>query len=185
MGPIIKIEDNRILLREYKSDASDLESALKFIGDPEVAAHSSWGPLNREESVDWLNGAIAAQDIHPRLSYGLALVVKSTDELIGNMSLNIRNSANKEAELGYTIRRDHWHQGFATEAARALLGFGFTVLGLHRIFATTSPNNIASQKVLEKLHFTREGYLRKHVLQRGHWRDSCLYALLEDDWKSI
>jgi RimJ/RimL family protein N-acetyltransferase len=184
MAAGIKIEAQRILLREYKSDASDLESTLKFVGDPEVAKNSSWGPLNRDEAVDWLKGAIAAKDILPRLSFGLALVVKSTDELIGHISLNIRNLVNKEAELGYTIRRDHWHQGFATEAARAVLGFSFTELGLHRIIANTSPHNIASQKVLEKLGFTREGYLRKNVLQRSQWRDSCLYAFLEDDWKS-
>lgn len=54
MSVIIKIETDRLLLREYKSEASELESALQFVSDPEVAIHSSWGPLSREEATDWL-----------------------------------------------------------------------------------------------------------------------------------
>lgn len=174
----LAIEGPRILLRDYRSDASDLDVALAFVSDPEVATHSSWGPLNRQEATDWLQSVIAAQKCQPRIAFQLALIIKSTDDLIGNVSLHIRNLAMKEAELGYTLRRDVWHQGYATEAAQALVDFGFRELGLRRIFATTSPLNLGSQKVLEKVGFVKETFLEKNVLQRGQWRDSFLYGLV-------
>ncbi|WP_141732679.1 GNAT family N-acetyltransferase [Oligoflexus tunisiensis] len=182
---MIKIESKRTFLRDYARDGSDLESILRFTGDPEVATHSSWGPLTRDETMDYMNKALMAIDAQPRVNFALALVLKSTNELIGNVSLNIRNPQTREAEIGYTLRRDQWHQGYASEAARAVIHFGFTELGLHRIFATTSPHNVPSQRVLEKIGLKREGYLRKNVLQRGSWRDSVLYAVLEDDWPRV
>jgi [ribosomal protein S5]-alanine N-acetyltransferase len=179
------IETPRLLLREYKDDLSDLESILTFTGDPEVARHSSWGPLSRPEALAFLKEAVSNIQTQPRMGYALALVLRSTHELIGNLSLNIRNLKLREAELGYTLGVTHWNQGYASEAARALITFGFHQLGLHRIIATTSPGNIASQKVLERIGFTREGYLKQNVLQRGSWRDSLLYALVEDDFARL
>ncbi|HYX38414.1 MAG TPA: GNAT family N-acetyltransferase, partial [Oligoflexus sp.] len=169
------IESTRLLLRDYRDDLSELESILKFVSDPEVARHSSWGPLSRAEALAFLKEVVSAVHAQPRMNYSLALLIRSTDELIGNMSLNIRNLKHREAELGYTVAMAHWNKGYASEAARALIAFGFKQLGLHRIIATTSPGNIASQKVLERIGFTREGYLKQNVLQRGSWRDSLLY----------
>jgi RimJ/RimL family protein N-acetyltransferase len=65
-----------------------------------------------------------------------------------------------------------------TEAARAVLEFGFADLGVRRIWATCRPENVGSCRVLEKIGMIREGHLREHVLIRGEWRDSLLYASL-------
>ncbi len=177
MNHPLTIEGPRILLRDYRSDASDLNSVLAFVTDPEVATHSSWGPLKQQEAADWLQTVIAAQTSQPRIAFQLALIIKSTDDLIGNVSLHVRNAATKEAELGYTLRRDVWQKGYATEAARVIVDYGFRELGLRRIFATTSPLNISSQNVLKKVGFVKEAFLEKNVLQRGQWRDSFLYGL--------
>ena len=61
--------------------------------------------------------------------------------------------------------------------------FGFGELGLHRIFATCDPRNIGSRRVLEKAGMQCEGILREHKWQKGEWRDSCLYAMLEHEWR--
>jgi RimJ/RimL family protein N-acetyltransferase len=182
---MVNIVSLRTLLRDYATDGSDLESVLRFTGDPVVATHSSWGPLGRAETIDFLNNALAAIDMRPRTNFGLALVLRSTDELIGHVSLNIRDVRTREAEIGYTLRQDRWNKGYASEAVRAIIRFGFMELALHRIIATTSPQNLPSQRVLEKTGFKREGQLRKNVLQRGVWRDSLLYAILEEDWRSV
>lgn len=175
--PIVFVT-SRLRLRDYRSDASDLAAVLAFVSDPEVATHSAWGPLDEVEALQWLQTVINAQKSVPRIAFPLALVLKSTDEVIGNFGLHIRNVEKKEGELGYTLRRDLWNQGFATEASQALVDFGFQQLGLQRIFATTSPLNIGSQKVLEKIGFEKKTFLEKDVLQRGQWRDSLLYDLM-------
>ncbi len=81
--------------------------------------------------------------------------------------------------------RGFWEKGYATEASRALMDFGFAELGLHRIFATCDPANTASAHVLEKLGMKREGRLREHKWSKGKWRDSFLYAMLEQEWKGL
>jgi [ribosomal protein S5]-alanine N-acetyltransferase len=135
---MIAIESPRLCLRDYQSGAVELESVFQFTGDPEVATYSSWGPLTRAETMTFLEKAWAAQSLQPRLNYSLALVVKGSDDLIGNMSLNIRNQQQREAEIGYTVRRDLWNRGYASEAVLALLRFGFQDLGMHRISAKDS-----------------------------------------------
>jgi RimJ/RimL family protein N-acetyltransferase len=70
-----------------------------------------------------------------------------------------------------------------TEAARAVLRFGFTELKLHRIFATCRPANIGSARVLEKLGMQREGHFRQHRWMKGAWHDSYLYAILDHEWR--
>jgi [ribosomal protein S5]-alanine N-acetyltransferase len=69
-----------------------------------------------------------------------------------------------------------------TEAARAVLELGFVQVGQHRIYATCRPENISSQRVLEKIGMTREGHLRQDKWMKGQWRDSFLYAMLVDEW---
>jgi RimJ/RimL family protein N-acetyltransferase len=80
--------------------------------------------------------------------------------------------------MGYLISPAAQGQGYATEAARALLDFGLTTGGLHRITATCDPENTGSVRVLEKIGMSREGHLRDHFLIRGAWRDRLLYAKL-------
>lgn len=77
----------------------------------------------------------------------------------------------------------YWGQGFATEMANVLLAFGFEQLGMHRIFATCDPENIASFNVLEKAGFQSEGRIRDHLRINGGWRDSLIYSMLRDEWQ--
>ncbi len=81
------------------------------------------------------------------------------------------------------LHRDHHGQGYATEAARALLGYGFEELDLHRIIATCQPENPASYRVMEKLGMRREGHFRQCIDRgQGVWWDEYFYALLKDEW---
>jgi ribosomal-protein-alanine N-acetyltransferase len=85
-------------------------------------------------------------------------------------------------EILYLLNRQYWGHGYATEAVRAVLGFGFRELGLHRVYATCRPANVASSRVMEKVGMQREGHLRRHRWMKGAWHDSLLYAILEDEW---
>jgi RimJ/RimL family protein N-acetyltransferase len=88
------------------------------------------------------------------------------------------------AELGFILGSVHWGEGYAAEAQRAVIGFGFRELGLHRLEADTHPANEASLRSLERLGFRREGLLRERWLVGGERSDSALLGLLARDWNS-
>lgn len=154
----------------------------EFASDPEVSKHSTWGPNSLEQSKEWLEDTLKSTQERPRLHYEIAITKNDSGSVIGTAMLTIKNQENGEGEIGYTIRSDQWGNGYATEVAYALLKFGFETLKLRRIYATTSPLNIASQRILNKSGMRQEGYFKKHVLQRGVWRDSLFYAVLDEEW---
>jgi len=92
--------------------------------------------------------------------------------------------ATEEVEIRYVVHPRRWGQGIGTEIGRQLLAHGFDGLGLHRIDATCDPRNTGSSRVLTKLGMTYEGRLRHTALIRDGWRDSLMFSLLEDEWRS-
>ncbi len=93
------------------------------------------------------------------------------------------NAANRSAFIGYVYNPEFWGQGYATEAAGAVLNLGFRHLNLHRIVGVCDPNNPGSARVLEKCGMRREGHMIEDRLIKGHWTDSVLYAMLQSEWK--
>jgi RimJ/RimL family protein N-acetyltransferase len=92
--------------------------------------------------------------------------------------LTLVRKAHGQAEIGYALGRAHRGRGYATEAARGLLAYAFAELGLHRVQATTSPDNRASWRVMERLGMRREGRLREAAPQGGAWSDVLVYGIL-------
>lgn len=89
----------------------------------------------------------------------------------------------RSASIGYCYGEAAWGQGFATEAARALLGWAFATLDLNRVQAEVDTRNAASARVLEKLGFVREGTLREDCIVDGEVSDSWVYGLLQREWR--
>jgi ribosomal-protein-alanine N-acetyltransferase len=114
----------------------------------------------------------------PRTEYYLAVTTHTDDRLIGFVRLGLGGV--QAAKLGFAVAAPHWGHGYALDAARTLIDFGFTTLGLHRISAAIGPGNAASIAIVTRLGFTKEGRLRDHVFTNGAWRDSILYSLLAD-----
>ena len=175
------LETERLLLREFEED--DWKAVHEYGSDPEVCKHVSWGPNTEEDSRAFVARALSDQQEEPRMHYNFALVLKSDNLLIGSCGLHVSSPERREGWIGYSFNRRFWGQGYATEAARAVLGFGFRELKLHRIFATCDPVNVSSARVLEKIGMQREGRLREHMPIRGKCRDSFLYAILEHEWE--
>jgi RimJ/RimL family protein N-acetyltransferase len=103
------------------------------------------------------------------------------DMLLGTVSLR-RYARDRRAELGYWLAQPAWGHGFATEAARAVIDFGFSGLGLARIYAQVLADNRASLRVLDKLGMVNEGVKRQHVHKARRLHDVVLYGLLRDEW---
>lgn len=125
------------------------------------------------------------QGEEPRQHFALPVTLKAQKQLIGICRISVKNADNKTGSIGYCFTKKYWGYGYATEAVKAFVSFGFKESGLHRIFATCHPENIASVRVLQKIGMQQEGYLRKHHWIKGEWRDSWLYAILEHEWRSL
>lgn len=169
----------RLLLREF--EAADFESLHSYASDSEVVRFMEWGPNTEEETREFLSRSRSFVRMDPRNNYELAVTIAASGRHVGGTGLHV---SGMQAMLGYCFARSAWGKGFATEAARLMADFGFDSLGLHRVWARCDSENIASQRVLEKLGMRREG-LAKHDCQiRGVWRDTFLYAVLIDEWKA-
>lgn len=113
----------------------------------------------------------------------LAMERSADDQFIGWCVLMNWDAKYRSALLGYCLDEPAWGQGFATEAAAALLQWAFTTLDLNRVQSEVDTRNIASGRVLEKLGFLREGTLRENCIVEGEISDSWVYGLLRRDWE--
>ena len=177
----VLLEGDRLLLREFQP--SDLVDVHVYAGDPFVTRYMTWAPNTLEETRAFLEQVMRLAREEPRMTYELAVTLRDTGELIGGAGLRVHSVEHRNGDIGYILRRDCWGRGYATEAARLLLHFGFDRLGLHRIWARCDPENTASIRVLQKIGMQWEGRIRHQHLVRGRWRDSELYAILEDEWR--
>jgi ribosomal-protein-alanine N-acetyltransferase len=123
-----------------------------------------------------------AEDQRADLAYPFFLFRQSDNTLVGGLTLgNIRRGVAQAGSLGYWMGAHYARQGYMTAAVRALVGFAFTSLRLHRIEAACIPANAASIRLLERNGFSREGYAREYLCINGVWRDHLLYARLSGD----
>jgi RimJ/RimL family protein N-acetyltransferase len=171
------LRSERLLLRDFRGD--DFEAVHAYATDLEVVRYMTWGPNSEADTRDFLKRAQSHVQVDPRVGFELAVIRERSDDLIGGVGLHVDGF---KAMLGYCFARFAWGQGYATEAARVLVDFGFTSLGLHRVWACCDPENPGSIGVLRKLGMRQEGHLKQDCRVRGEWRDNLLFAILEDEW---
>ncbi|MGH3983532.1 MAG: GNAT family N-acetyltransferase [Pseudonocardiaceae bacterium] len=176
----VRLIGTKVRLREFRPD--DLDNSDAVLGDERVTRWLSFDSRTREQQAEVITGAIERAKHIPRTEYYLAVTTHTDDRLIGFVRLGL--SGVQAAKLGFAIAAPHWGHGYALDAARTLIGYGFTTLGLHRISAAIGPDNAASIAIVIRLGFTQEGRLRDHVFTNGAWRDSILYSLLTHEWKA-
>lgn len=167
------LETARLILRDFMEE--DWVSVHPYCSDDEVTTYTFWGPNSEEQTKDFIKENIRSQYCVPRVKYEFAIIEKSTSILIGNCCINLQGT---NAELGYCMARHYWGNGYATEASKVLLLYGFKQLGVHRIFATCRPQNDGSARVMEKIGMKKEGHLREHFHTTNGWQDSFVYSIL-------
>jgi RimJ/RimL family protein N-acetyltransferase len=171
-----------LTLREFRLD--DEADIHEYGGDPEVSIYADWGPNTRAQTHDFLALRLRHQFDWPRSDVSLAVELLGESKVIGSASLWITDLSNRTAFFGYAFDRRYWNKGYATEASLALLRVAFEVLDWHRVCATCDTRNLASQRVMEKLGMRREAEFREDAFQKGEWRDTYLYAILENEWRN-
>ena len=171
----------RVALRRFQR--ADVAAFVAYRSSAEVARYQNWdAPYPREEGERFVQ---EVQRQHPDTAgewYQFAVALRATGELIGDCAAMPHADDPRQCDIGYTIAPAHQGRGYATEAARLLVGYLFTARGKHRIAAWCDPRNAASVAVLERLGMRREGHLRQSTWAKGEWTDDLLYAVLRDEW---
>jgi len=152
------LETERLRIRPYSE--ADIPELLPLVGERAVAATTLRiaHPYTEDDAQSFLELAKQPDKLW------LAITLRSEGQQIGGIGLRIEQQ-HQHAELGYWLGVSYWGQGYATEASREMLRYGFEELNLHRIFATHFKHNPASGRVLKKIGMHYEGCQREHLLK--------------------
>lgn len=178
---MLTLAGGNVSLRDFVD--GDWEAVHDYASQEETVRFVSWGPNDEGASRSFVSDHVREAANPDRAEYNLAVVLNATGEVVGGCNINIDDRVARKGNIGYCISPRVWRTGVGTEVGRLLVGFGFGVLGLHRIWATCDPRNVGSKRVLEKAGMALEGLLRDDMLAHGTYRDSYLFAILEDEWR--
>lgn len=176
------IQTARLTLRPFT--VSDIPELVPLIGAHEVAVTTLRipHPYSESDAHDFLK--MVEDHLAEGRGLHLGIFVRDTGLLCGGIGLTIQQD-HRRAELGYWLGVPYWGNGYATEAATALVDYGFRILGLHRIFAGYFAGNRASGNVLKKIGMRHEGTERGHILKWGRFIDIEVHAMLASDWQEL
>lgn len=170
----------KVYLETPKMD--DADSIWRIGNDPEVLINVSPmpSPYGHEDAVQLVSFAqqrlLLGEDFH--------MCIRLEDkQLVGMCSIAKLDRLNKKVELGYWLGRTYWGNGYAREAIRLIMGFGFSSLEVNRIYATVLVGNDRSIKLLESLGYVREGIERDGIFHMGKFQDDLVFGILKKDYK--
>jgi len=175
----------RLLLRPFAAD--DLDAVYDLQSRPDVTRYLLYDVRDRGQAREALQERIRAGQRgrdSDRLILALAVVLPQTAVVIGDVGLYWQSREHRQGEIGYVIHPDHAGHGYATEAARVMLGLGFDRFGLHRVVGRLDARNTASARVLERLGMRREAHFVQNEFLKGEWTDELVYAMLSEEWRS-
>ena len=175
-----QLETERLLLRKpVKKDAKDI---YRYASDPEVARYVLWEPHRSLSETKY-----CVRELIRRGRRGCpsswVITLRETGQVIGTIGFVWYSYDCRSAELGYSLSREFWNRGFATEALKAVVGEAFRSLPLNRIEAQHDIRNPASGRVMEKSGLQQEGVLRDRVVNKGEFITVAEYAVLRADWE--
>lgn len=175
-----KITSNRLQLRLI--EPSDLTAIHHLLVQPETDEYNALGtPANINETKTVVEPWLADHHLNPLKNYTFFIENATNQEFIGLFGLKLGRDIYKRAEVWFKILPEHWGNGYATEAVKAVIHFSFNSLDLHRIQAGCAVENTASIKVLEKAGMIKEGLQRQNLPLKNGWSDNYEYAILDSD----
>ena len=174
------ITTERLTIRRFTP--ADLADYLTLRSHPEVARYMTADPMDEEQTARFLAKQAEAQPDETGRYHAYAVCRHGEERVIGEVGFYLDDRTPGKGDLGYALHPDFQGAGHATEAARALVRYGFETRDLRRITAACDARNAASYRLMERLGMRREGHLLQSHLARGVWCDELLYALLHDEW---
>ena len=176
----MRLETERLILRDFVAD--DWQRVLEYQSDPYYLRYYAWTKRTPEDAKEFVGWFLDYQKQAPRIKFQLAVTLKSDELLIGNCGIRMNKPNALQADIGYELDPNYLNHGYATEAARAIVDYGFSILGLHRVWSWCVSDNVGSAHVLEKLGMRQEGRLIQNEYYRGRYWDTLMYAILAEEW---
>ena len=167
------LHTDRLILREITPE--DAQSIFSYFSNDTVTQHYGMKTFERIEEAERLVVAFATSYKEKR-GIRWAIERKSQQGLIGTIGFNLWSSAHRRAEVGYELHPDFWRKGYSLEALKAVVEFGFKELQLTRIGAVVYIENEASNQLLHKFGFEKEGILKQYMVQNNKAHDVNIYA---------
>lgn len=181
MADFLTIESDRLYMRPFKDE--DAEPMLEYHSDPEICRYIPWNVRTLEEVQKSISENKTAYSLNAEGDYlTLALCRKSDDQLIGQMNAMYRSKEHQKGEFGYVINPKFGGQGYASEAAKALISALFDSGLFHRVIANIDVRNTPSWKLTERIGMRREAHYIQDYWFKGEWTDSFIYGTLKSEW---
>ncbi|GAA2226089.1 GNAT family N-acetyltransferase [Herbiconiux moechotypicola] len=170
-------------LRPHRHD--DLDDLVRYHSDPEVVRYIPWPVRTRAQVAEAL-AARVRQGIVGEEGEWLVLAVELREQrrVIGEVLLKYDSATDARGELGYAFASDVHGQGYATEAAGAMLRLAFGEFGLHRVIARLDARNGDSARLLTRLGFRQEAHFVRDEYFKGEWTDTLVFAMLAEEWEA-
>lgn len=182
MSKLPNIETERLLLTQWTLDEADVQGLFDYASNPNVGPHAGWREHHSlEESRDKIENMFMKSNVW-------AIRDKNTGKIMGSISLDPdkRRDGVNSLEMGYSLGEEYWGHGYMTEAAKAVMKFGFEEMNLVILAICTGPKNKRSQRVIEKCGFKFEGIQRRaYHIYDGTDRDNLVYSILREEWEEL
>lgn len=184
LKPDYPIETERLLLRPL-DPATDIDALHAYQSREEVCRYIPYPPLTRAQVAGRLADPKRTSPTieEPGQFVNLAVVVRETGTVIGDVILIYTSAEHRTAEIGYAFNPDHYGHGYATESGRALLRLAFEDMDLHRVVGRIDVRNVASAAVLRRLGMRQEAVLVENEWFKGEWSTEVDFAILAAEWR--
>ena len=179
----IELESERLLYRKF--NPNDFSIVYDWLGNIENMRFRRGEPRTENETREYLDWAISSAEAEDCVNFEYAVCLKSDTSLIGAATLM---HLPDDPEIGWTVHRNHWRNGYGTEIGKTMLRLGFDILGVQRIIAGCNAENRASYRIMELIGMRREAHYIK--AQHGgsalnnRWCDRFQYAILKEEWRA-
>lgn len=182
VSPTLPLETERLLLRAFTPE--DFDALFAIYSRPDVVRWLYHETRSGREVGELLEDKARSRDIAKEGDkIVLAVVLKGTNEVIGDVVLSCASERHLQGEIGFAFHPDHHGHGYAAEASAVLLRLAFEDLGLHRVYGRAEPRNTASARVMERLGMRREAHLVENEFVKGEWQGELIYAVLDREWR--
>ncbi|SFT09722.1 GNAT family N-acetyltransferase [Paenibacillus sp. BC26] len=174
----MEITGEKVLLREYTADDFAFYSELE---QHSLTYKYESNRLELDQIKTNFQTILADMDASPRVVYAFLLCDKFDLRPIGRVRIRLNWAEIQEWEIGWALHPDHWKKGYATDAAKTLIGFAFDELHVHRVVAYANAENELSEQVMIRAGMIKDGLLRETRLCNEKWCNEVIYSVLESD----
>lgn len=177
---MIKIDTPRLILTP--PEPADATTLFTYRTHPAVQKYQDWEPSGVQDALDLIAANHETKFDTPDSWFQLGIRLRESNELIGDLGVHFLSAESEPVEIGYTLAPDHWGNGYATEAVRALLDYLFCQLKKHRVIASVDPDNLASIALLNRIGMRQEAHFRQSLRYKEKWVDDVIFAMLRSEW---